>query len=166
LRHDPLGSRTGVTSMIPPYGRQHRLPAAPIVHRFDFAPATRPRLALLGVHPTTAWIRIEGHLLDVRFGRWRLATTLENVVSAGVRTPPPVRWRRRVEHSGTTGTLVLATGGRGGVHIRFARPIPGAGPLAGCADPALLVTVTRPDRLVADLCSGRGWGPREGEGPP
>jgi hypothetical protein len=138
--------------MIPPHGRQHRPATEPVVHRFEFAAAARPPLAVLGVRPGTAWVRIDGRLLDVRFGRWWMATTLDNVEAVEGSGPlSPVR-DIGIRRSTADGALVLASSTRGGVRIRFAGPIPGAGPLAGWQRPTLTVTVAEPDLLIAGLC--------------
>jgi hypothetical protein len=118
---------------------------APVVHRFAFTAATRPLLAVLGVRPGTAWIRIDGRLLDIRFGRRRVATTLDDVEHAETTGPLPLHRTLGVRHDPAEDALTFGSGTRGGVRIRFARRV------RGVERPTLVVTVDAPELLVARL---------------
>jgi hypothetical protein len=130
--------------VIPHFGHRHRPAVDPVVHRFEFAPAARPLLAVLGIRPATAWIRVDGRLLDIRFGARRVATTLDDVEAAETTGPLPIARTLGVRHS-PDDVLVFGSGSRGGVRIRFARPV------RGLDRPTLVVTVVAPELLVARL---------------
>jgi hypothetical protein len=138
--------------MIPPYGRQHRpVLDGPAIHRFAFAPAARPVLALIGINASAAWVRIDGDDLDVRFGPWRVRTRLDNVISAQP-TGPLTWWQALgtrlsfVDHGLTFGSST-----HGAVCVRFAHPVTGMDPFGLLRHPELTVTVATPAQLVAQL---------------
>jgi hypothetical protein len=138
--------------MIPPYGRQHRLPDdVPSEYRFSFCPGVRLPLALLGIRPATSRIVIDGETLDVRFGPWRVRTPLSNVVA--VEQPGPLSpWRALgVRLSLADRGLTFGSDPLGGVCIRFAEPVRGIDPVGMVRHPGLTVTVEEPELLAARL---------------
>ncbi|MGN9776908.1 hypothetical protein ACTMS0_14260 [Micromonospora sp. H33] len=120
------------------------------VHRFPFRfdRRFRPALAVLGVRPETASVRVDDDELAVRFGPWRLRTARGNVT--GVERGGPYRWWRAIgphlslaDAGVTFGSSTVA-----GVCVRFAEPVPALLPGGWLRHPGLTVTVTDPDALV------------------
>ncbi len=126
-----------------------RLPA--IDHRFDFAFDRRiaPVARVFGVRPDTASVEVTDDELSIRFGPWKLQTTIDNVESAE-RTGPYAWWKvagpphLSVADRGIT----FATTTREGVCIRFRDPVPAALPHGLLRHPGATVTVEDADDLV------------------
>lgn len=142
--------------MIPPFGRQHR-PVPGLVESFPFAFGSLSRLglALLNVRPATSRVVVDAdrHLLDVRFGPWRVLSPLSNIGSAHL-TGPSAAWtvlgpRFSLADSG----LIFATGTAAGVCIKFLRRMRGIEPTGLVRHPTLTVTVLEPAALLARLAS-------------
>ena len=55
---------------------------APARQGFAFAPLYRLPALAFGVTPRTAWVDLDAGGVRVRFGPWRLRTTLGNITSA------------------------------------------------------------------------------------
>lgn len=136
-----LGGAAAAPPERPPRGR----------HRFDFAPWAARLLRLAGIRPRTCWVRVDEHHLDVRFGPWRVRTPLANV--AGATPDGPYRaWRAvGVRLSLPDGGLTFGSSTRGGVRVRFHRPVRGLDPWGLARHPTLTVTVTDPHRLASAL---------------
>lgn len=114
--------------------------------RFDFAfdPKFRAPLALIGVHPGSAWVVVDGDEVDVHFGVLRVRTRRTNV--AHVHRTGPYRWWRAIgprlslaDHGATLGTSTA-----GGVCIAFHSPV---SVLPGVRSPGLTLTVADPAAL-------------------
>ncbi|WP_341716107.1 hypothetical protein QQG74_18995 [Micromonospora sp. FIMYZ51] len=123
---------------------------------FRFDPQFRPLLVLLGVRPSTAWVRVAADDLAVRFGPWRLRTGRDNV--AGVELGGPYRWwwaigpRLSASDLGVTfGSSVAA-----GLCVRFVRPVPALVPGGWPRHPGLTVTVADPAGLARALTDPGG----------
>lgn len=113
--------------------------------------------AAFGVRRSTAWVDVGRGRLEVRFGPWRVSTSLDNVASAH-RTGPYSWWkvigpaRLSVADRG----LTFATTDRGGVCLTFVERVPGIEPTGRLTHPGLTVTVAEPDRLLDALAAERG----------
>ncbi|MFF0722346.1 hypothetical protein [Micromonospora sp. NPDC003816] len=118
---------------------------------FRFDPVLRPLLALLGVRPSTAWVRVDGDALTVRFGPWRLRTQRANVVDT--ETTGPYRWWRVVGPRLSAADLGVTFGSSTatGLCVRFARPVPALLPGGRPRHPGLTVTVDDPAALARAL---------------
>lgn len=121
--------------------------------RFDFAFATPYRLplSLIGVGPTTAYVVVDRDGLTVRFGPWRLHTSIGNIRDA--RRAGPYRWWRVIgpHLSLVDRGVTFGTTSAGGVCIRFTTAVPALLPARWPGHPAATVTVADPDRLVDRL---------------
>jgi len=121
--------------------------------RFEFAFLDRYRLplSLLGIRPRTACVVVDEDGLTIRFGPWRLHSSLDNVRYAR-RTGPYRDWRvigprlSLADRGVTFGTTSAA-----GVCIRFVTGVPALLPVRWPRHSAATVTVADPDRLVARL---------------
>lgn len=86
-------------------------------------PRLLPILLLFGVHPGNAVVRLDDDRLEARFGFFRAATTLANIVGWDI--TGPYRWWRAVGVRRTLGTQDLSFGGsaHGGVCLHFREPV-------------------------------------------
>ncbi|MEU8300733.1 hypothetical protein AB0C04_26045 [Micromonospora sp. NPDC048909] len=118
---------------------------------FRFDHRFRPALALIGVHPGTAWVELDGERLLVRFGPWRLRTTRDNVT--GVERGGPYRWWRVIgpHLSLADGGATFGTSTAGGVCVRFDTAVPAVAPGPWLRHPAVTVTVADPEALARAL---------------
>jgi hypothetical protein len=124
--------------------------------RFGFAFDPIYRLAGLpfAITPGTAVVRVNpaDGTLFVRFGPWRVETSLANVT--GVELAGPYR---RITTIGPARLsfadrgLTFATNNRRGVCVSFADPVSGIEPTGRLRHPNLTVTVADPDGLAAAL---------------
>ena len=123
---------------------------------FAFAPAYRWPGALFGVRPSTAWVEVGESELEARYGPWRAATPLSNIVEVAITGP--------YAYFKTVGPARLAITDRGlsftpngdrGVLLRFAEPIPGLDPVGLIHHPELTLGVAEPERLVTCLNARR-----------
>ncbi|PZF81788.1 hypothetical protein C1I99_31770 [Micromonospora deserti] len=128
------------------------------VHRFAFRfdPPYRPVLALLGVRPETAWVRVDAQEVAVRFGPWRLRTARRNVT--GVERGGPYRWWRVVgpRLSLADAGVTFASSTAAGLCLRFAEPVPALLPGGWPRHPGATVTVVDPDALARVLTAPGG----------
>jgi hypothetical protein len=128
--------------------------AVPDPAHFEFAFDRRFELAdrLLGITPETARIEVAGERITIRFGRWAVETTRDNVASAEV-TGPYDWWKvAGPPHLSLADRgLTFATNADRGVCIRFHKPVRGLDPLGVIRHPGLTVTPREPDQLLAAL---------------
>ncbi|SCL45735.1 hypothetical protein GA0070606_0845 [Micromonospora citrea] len=126
---------------------------APDARRFAFRfdPVFRPALALLGVRPETAWVRVDAAEVVVRFGPWRLRTPRRNVT--GVERGGPYRWWRAVgpHLSLADAGVTFGSSTAAGLCLRFAEPVPALLPGGWLRHPGATVTIADPDALAAAL---------------
>ncbi len=107
---------------------------------------SRPLLRLFGARHDNAYVDLDGDL-DARFGRFRVRTPLDNVVSW--RIEGPWRWitaigvRRSIRHADVT----FGGNHRGGVRLDFRKPVR----LSVLRVPALYVTVEDLEGFAAAL---------------
>ncbi|HEX9994950.1 MAG TPA: hypothetical protein VGB14_18640 [Acidimicrobiales bacterium] len=122
---------------------------------FAFEWTVAPVAALFGATPFSAWVDVDGDSVTIRYGLWSLRTSLDNV-DAAERTGPYAWWKiagpphLSVADRGVT----FATSTKGGVCIRFRRPVRGALPFGLLRHPAATVTVDDPDALIEALTDG------------
>jgi hypothetical protein len=122
--------------------------------RFDFR-FTRPyRLAALpfGVAPSRCDVTVDGDALRVRFGWWRLETTLDNIDEVTVTGPYNFLKTAGPAHLSLADRgLTFATNGDRGVCAQFRTPVAGIDPVGVIRHPSLTVTVAQCDALAAAL---------------
>jgi len=124
---------------------------------FAFAPAYLLPAVIFGVRPGRARVEIDGDLLRVSFGRWRLVTPVDNVAST--QETGPFRYLKTagpahlsLKDRGVT----FATNGRRGVCVAFREPVAALDPSGRLRHPAMTVTVARPELLIDALPPGGG----------
>lgn len=124
------------------------------VRRFTFSFERRYRAParLFGVTPRTTGIEVVGGRLRVRFGPWRVETTLDNIASVSLTGPYAFLKTAGPAHLGITDRgLTFATNSRTGVCLEFGMPVPGIDPLGVIRHPNLTVTPSDPAALAAAL---------------
>ncbi|MFN8023003.1 MAG: hypothetical protein U0Q03_15870 [Acidimicrobiales bacterium] len=136
--------------------------ADPVEHveRFDFAYEgwTGRAATAMGLGASRTWVEVDDSEVRVRFGPWRVATPLTNVIDAEV-TGPYAPWKVAGTHwSLADHGLTFGTTAHRGVCLRFHEPITGGEPLRKLRHPGLTVTVAEPDRLVAVVRARRTAG--------
>ncbi|GIJ09388.1 hypothetical protein ACFFMR_21470 [Micromonospora andamanensis] len=126
------------------------------VFEFRFETRFRRPLALIGVRPTSAWVRVDAAQLLVRFGPWRLRTGRDNI--AGVETAGPYRWWRVIgpHLSGADTGVTFGTNTAAGLCVRFVRPVPALLPGGWPRHPGMTVTVADPADLARVLTGPDG----------
>lgn len=126
-------------------------------HDFAFAPSYRLPALLLGITGSTARVEIGPAGLLVRFGLWRLRTELANITSVDITGgyawlksagPPHLSFADR--------GVTFATNPDRGVCLGFAEPVAALDPTGHLRHPGATVTVTDPERLVAELLALQG----------
>ncbi len=126
--------------------------AGPTRHDFAFDRSYRLPALLLGVTGSTSWVEVGPDGLLVRFGLWRLRTTIENV--AGVETTGGFSWWKTAgppHLSFTDRGVTFATNGRRAVCVRFHEPVRVLDPTGRLRHPAATLTVRDPERLALEL---------------
>jgi len=118
---------------------------------FRFDDRYRKLLALGGVRPDRAVVKVGDELLEARFGPWRCVSALDNVV--GVEMSGPYSAVRAIgpRLSLKDRGLTFGTNTERGVCIRFAAAVPGLEPSGRLRHPGLTVTVADVEGLVAAL---------------
>lgn len=125
--------------------------------RFDFAfePRYRRAARVFGVTERTAWLSVQGRELKVRFGPWRVATSLDNIGTVSRTGPYAFLKTAGPARLGVSDrSLTFATNGLDGVQIDFHEPITGMDPLGVIRHPNLTVTPVDCAGLVAALEAG------------
>ncbi|HKR52585.1 MAG TPA: hypothetical protein VJT72_24005 [Pseudonocardiaceae bacterium] len=121
---------------------------------FPFRFTTPYRLAglLFGITPATAVVRVSDGELAVRFGPWRVRTTLANVTSTTVTGPFGFLKTAGPAHLSLADRgLTMATNGARGLCITFHEPVPGIEPTGILRHPAITLTVADCQGLAAVL---------------
>lgn len=131
---------------ISPGMRQARL------FRFRFAAPYRLPALLFGVTHRSAEVCVDDTMLQIRFGPWRVRTSLDNVVST-TRTGPfsLIKTMGPARLSFADRGLTCATNSEQGLCIRFAKPVRGLDPLGLVRHPAVTVTVADCNSLAETL---------------
>lgn len=123
---------------------------------FEFAAAYRAPAFVLGVTPTTAFAEVSGGQLRVRFGLWRLVTSLGNV--AGHEQTGPFSYVKTVgppHLSFVDRGVTFATNGTAGLCVRFHDPVSVLDPTGHLRHPGATLTVADPTALAAALDDAR-----------
>jgi hypothetical protein len=121
-------------------------------HRFDFEidPRFAVPLTLIGVRPKTAWVDVDPHEIEVRFGLHRVRTRRTNI--AHVCLSGPYRWWKaigvRLSLADKGATFGSAT--EAGICLTFHSPV-GILPGGRLRCPSLTVTVADPVGLQRAL---------------
>ncbi len=119
-------------------------------HPFRIDPRYRIPALLVGVRDDRAWVQLDELGLEVRFGRWRVSTPLENVIGAGVSGPYSFLKTVGPAHLSLADRgLTFATNGELGVCFTFDHPVRGIEPTGRIRHRGLTVTVADPEILVA-----------------
>ncbi|ULE33381.1 hypothetical protein [Mycobacterium sp. IDR2000157661] len=124
---------------------------------FDFRFATAYRIAALpfGIAPSTCEVLCADGRLSVRFGLWRLRTTLDNVADVSITGPYAYLKTAGPAHLSVSDRgLTFATNGERGVCIEFRTPVGGIEPTGRLRHPSLTVTVADCDGLARVLRQG------------
>lgn len=132
------------------------------VERFAFAFTARSVLLRpSGVRPDTCEVLVGAGMLDIRFGRWRLCTSLRNVsaVEVGGRRRRP-RAMLGVRRSPVELGVVFGSGPAVGACVRLHDPAAAIGPRGAGAFWAVTVTVESPRDLARALARARHDQPR------
>ena len=90
--------------------------------RFDIR--YRPALLALGVHPGNAEVILDDESLEVRFGRWRIATPVDNVSCLEVTGPYKGYRAIGIRGSRVDNGITFGTSTAGGVCVLFHEPVP------------------------------------------
>lgn len=123
-------------------------------YSFRFEPAYRAAALPFGVMPATTSVTVDGGVLAVRFGLWRLRTSLVNI--AGTEVTGPYSFARTAgpaRLSFTDGGVTFATNGERGLCVRFRKPVRALDPTGRLLHPGVTVTVEDVDGLAAELAS-------------
>ncbi len=126
---------------------------------YDFAFARSYRLPALvfGVLPRTTGVTLGPQGLLVRFGPWRLRTTIANV--AGAEVTGGFGWLRTAgpaHLSLSDRGVTFATNGDAAACVTFHAPVPGIDPTRTLTHPGATITVVDPASFVAHLEALRG----------
>lgn len=121
---------------------------------FEFAFEGRYRLPalLFGIRPATARVVVTEEELLVRFGPWRLRSSVANV--SGTQETTGYAWHRTAgpaHLSLADHGITFATNSQRGLCISFAEPVRAIEPTGRLLHPAMTVTVTDPGALAAAL---------------
>jgi len=109
-----------------------------------------------GVRPSTARVTVSETSFRVRFGPWRLETSMANVTGAELTGPYSILKTGGPPHvSFADRGISFATNGDRGVCVSFATPVQGIGPIGSLRHPAATVTVEECEALLVLLTAGR-----------
>ena len=126
------------------------------IHRFAFDPTYRLPALLFGVTARTANVEVGPQELTVRYGPWRLRTSLDNVAQCRVTDgysfvktagPPHLSFVDK-------GVSVTTSGGPG-LCVSFHEPVPAIDFVGRIRHPAATLTVEDPAALRAELEAAR-----------
>ncbi|WP_338750244.1 hypothetical protein [Janibacter alittae] len=122
--------------------------------RFEFAFSRAYRIAGMpfGVTPRTTWATLDDDGLFVRFGPWRLRTTVDNIARADlsggfafIKTAGPAHL------SLADRGITFATNGARAVCLQFHRPVPAIDPGGVILHPNATLTPSDPEAFLATL---------------
>jgi hypothetical protein len=121
---------------------------------FAFRFTTPYRIAALpfGITPGGCKVRIDDQNLTVRFGRWHVETTMNNIAGATITGPYAFVKTAGPPHLSLSDRgLTFASNGDRGVCIEFHHPVAGIEPTGALRHPSLTVTVSDCHALVNAL---------------
>ncbi|MGA8256648.1 MAG: hypothetical protein WB767_08750 [Nocardioides sp.] len=119
---------------------------------FEFAPSYRLPGLVLGITGSTAWVEIGPDGLFVRFGLWRLRTSLANVVRVS-HTTNYAWWKTAgpPHLSFADGGVTFATNGDRGICVGFDEPVRVLDPTGRLRHPGATMTLADPQRFEEEL---------------
>ena len=121
----------------------------PDIFDFRFAPAYRVAALLFGITPHNAEAVISDGNLRVRFGPWRLDTSLDNIRAIEITGPYAfLKTAGSARLAVTDRGLTFASNGDRGVRLSFHRKVPGIEPTGLLRHPELTLTIRDIDRFV------------------
>ncbi len=126
-------------------------------HEFAWAPSYRLPALALGIMPATTGVELGPEGLRVKFGLWRLQTTLDNI--ADVQRSGDFAWIKTVgppHLSFTDRGVTFATNGADAVCVSFHKPVAGIDPTRRILHPGATITVADPARFIEELKSLQG----------
>lgn len=119
---------------------------------FRFDPRYQALAKHFGVTPERAWVEVTDDELFVRYGRWRVRTSLENISSVQLTGPYRLFKTAGPARLGVTDLgLTFASNGDRGVLICFRRRVSGIERLGLLRHGELTVTVAEPEELIGFL---------------
>lgn len=119
---------------------------------FRFAPSYRLAGLPFAVTPRTAGVRIVGRELRVRYGPWRLRTSLDNV--AGAQRTGGFQWLKTAgpPHLSLSDRGVsFTTNGDDAVCLSFRRPVPAIDPWGRIRHPGATLSLADPAGFLGRL---------------
>jgi hypothetical protein len=122
--------------------------------RFDFwfTPAYRAAGLCFGIVPGTTEAVVTPSSLSVRFGPWRVLTSLDNIEAIAVTGPYAfLKTAGPARLAVTDRGLTFATNGERGVRLSFQNPIRGIEPTGRLRHPELTLTLADVDGFAARL---------------
>jgi len=123
-------------------------------YSFRFDRAYRLAALPFGVMPATTSVTVDGGVLAVRFGLWRLRTPLANIVGTEVTGPYSFAKTAGPAHlSFSDRGVTFATNGERGLCMRFREPVRALDPTGRLLHPGATVTVDDIAGLAAELAS-------------
>jgi hypothetical protein len=127
----------------------------PDIFDFRFTPPYRAASLAFGITPHTAEAVIAGVGLRVRFGPWRVDTSLENISDVAVTGPYTfLKTAGPARLAVTDRGLTFATNGERGVLLNFRHAVRGIEPTGLLRHPELTLTVRDIDRFVQRVREG------------
>ena len=127
-------------------------PADTLRFDFDWRPGYRRAARLFGVTPRRAWVEVDDVQLTVRFGRWTLSSTLDNVVGTDVTGPYAFVKTAGPPHLSLSDRgITFATNGERGLCVSFRDPVPGIDPTHRIRHPGATLTVVDVEGLARAL---------------
>lgn len=121
---------------------------------FRFDPLYRAAGLPFAIMPGTAGLMLDEDRLRIRFGLWRLETSLDNIVDARLTGPYGLLKTIGPAHLSLKDRgITFATNGARGVCMTFRTPVSGIDPTGSIRHPAATVTVADCAGLMAALGS-------------
>lgn len=118
---------------------------------FDFSSPLAAPLRLFGIGPTSAYVEVDDHYLDARFGPFRVRTPLGNIRGVQVGGPYSPVFATGLRVSLRDRGLTFGTTPARGVCLTFRRPVTSPIPGFLLGHPGLTLTVEDPDGLAEAL---------------
>ncbi|MEN8674095.1 hypothetical protein [Nocardioides sp.] len=124
----------------------------PVRHEFAFAASYRLPALLFGITPRTTWLDIGPAGLRVRYGPWRMATSLDNIAEATITGgftflktagPPHLSFGDR--------GVSFTTNARAALCLAFHAPVKAIDPTGFITHPGATLSVADPQALLADV---------------
>jgi hypothetical protein len=124
----------------------------PMRFPFRFDPTYRRLARPFGVTPECAWVDLWEEELEVRYGRWRVRTPVDNIAGAEATGPYAlIKTAGPARLAITDRGLTFASNGDRGARISFHSPVAGIDRRGRIRHPELTVTVVDVDGLVDAL---------------